>query len=253
MADKGLVYLVLGLGNIERCELVAHLIRYGMTNEEGKALVVTEAETASRFFRQNESLVGSMNIGISEGPLPPEVDSAEDITIFLIPNDRNDPREFLCELKSWLDTHDLEIGRIITLIDCAVAETHPGALPFFDMCIHFSDVVLLGNRDGVSKKWVQQFRDRFRKNAIPSLIEFVKKGGKVSEPVEILFPEARRLSLFFDPIDEDSGFNVQVEGLSDEEEDESSPGQAPVDPYLERLPDGTFRLKVPIPASQTES
>lgn len=118
-------------------------------------------------------------------------------------------------------------ARIFTVVDCAAAESSQHAKDYFDACVYYSDVVLLGNRDSVSKKWIRQFQDHFKKMAIPSRFQFLKKGGKTENPEALLFPETRRLSKLFDLPEEPGGISqIQIESSFDLEaweEDEDEP------------------------------
>jgi hypothetical protein len=62
------------------------------------------------------------------------------------------------------------------------------------------------------------------------------KKGRVSNPAEVLDPEARRVSLYFDEL-------LPIE--DDEFEDEQQPDDIKIDAYIERLESG-HRAK-PIP------
>ena len=73
---------------------------------------------------------------------------------------------------------------------------------------------------------IQDFIDRYKDNHFPCLFETVSK-GRVKNPGLILEPQARRMSLYFEP-EEDHW-------LDDEDEEFEGPTE---DPYLVRLPSG---------------
>jgi len=60
-----------------------------------------------------------------------------------------------------LAQHGAELGRIFCVVNCQFAAAHPDALPWFDACVHFSDVVLLSGREGIPNKWVSDFQKRY--------------------------------------------------------------------------------------------
>ena len=82
---------------------------------------------------------------------------------------------------------------------------------------------------------MQDFVDRYKGNHFPCLIEATRK-GRVKNPGLILEPQARRISLYFDP-EEDKWLDDD-----DEWEDEED---ALVDPYLAKLPSGIRVKRIP--------
>ena len=81
----------------------------------------------------------------------------------------------------------------------------PKALAWFEACIHFSDIVLLNRREGVDNRWLRDFEAKYKKACNPARFLLLKR-GRVANPPDVLDPQARRLSLYFDeliPIDED--------------------------------------------------
>ncbi len=162
--------------------------------------------------------------------LPPEVE-----TVFLLADSSVDPADQIEATKSFLDLRDLTLGRILTLVHCALAEAKPELIPWYQGCIHFSDVVLLNRRENVSQKWIREFQDGFRQEYFPCFFELVKKGC-VANTMHVLDPTPRRISLFFE---EDGGDESFVD------EDAESLDLPAEDPYLARYPSG-LRCK-PLP------
>jgi hypothetical protein len=95
--------------------------------------------------------------------------------------------------------------------------------------------VLLNRREGVSNKWVKDFESRYRKQYCPARFLLVKK-GRVGNPLEVLEPEARRMSLYFDEL-------IPIE--DDEFEDDEQPEDTRPDKYIERLESGLRAYPVP--------
>ncbi len=180
---------------------------------------------------------------------------AEATHIFIVLDGMLDPVDQLEALKPWLAAHELQVARIFTVLHCQLAEKHPGLKPWFDACVHFSDVVLLNRREGVANKWLSDFRGTYEDQHIPCLFEFVK-AGKVKNPAMLLDPVARRLSQYFDPSEWD---DLDLDGIeigeSDDEDGENMKpldknsidpdDQPPVDPYLERRQGGARSLHLP--------
>jgi hypothetical protein len=244
----GISYLFLGWGESDRPALVANLLRFGLDTSAQPTLVLVDPahEAATREAIEQQRV--EVSIETFEGAELEAVNAPEDATIFWIPSGASDPRDFLENIRYWLEARGDELGRIFTVIDCELQIGHPSSHGFYDLCIHFSDVLLLGNRDAVSKKEIQAYRDQLKKAAIPCRTELLKSDGKVTHPHELLFPEARRLSLFFDPPeDEQPGSSIHIEGIDeaeDPEEDGRDPGN---DPYLARTTDGQRQKIVHLP------
>lgn len=176
-------------------------------------------------------------------PLPPLPPAEEDCPVlFLLPS-LADPRSALEAIRAWLELHERELSRILTLVDCEGLAADASHHAYYDLCLHFSDVLLLGRREEVPKKWVQEYQKRLHKLAVPTLIEFAKKGGKVTDPIALLYPEARRVSQFFDPPEETIELPVEIEGFGTEEETDD-PRDAALDPYLTRGEDGQYRVRL---------
>jgi hypothetical protein len=106
--------------------------------------------------------------------------------------------------------------------------------------MHFADCVLLNRRDAACHVWAQNFQKKFSELCYPCMFVSVKK-GRVPNPLLVLFPEARRLTLVFDDIDPVDQLDLDEENLPEEPFTlENKP-----DPYFERLLSG-HRVK-PVP------
>lgn len=164
-----------------------------------------------------------------------------DETLIVIAQERQAPPTQIEQFKACLERAPLEIGRVITIINCQLASQKPGLAEWFDCCIHFSDCVLLSKRDGVSQKWIKAFIEKYHKLCYPVQFEYVKKDYRVENPAQVLAPEARRISLIFDNVDPIDELNIDPENLPEEPFEISTP----IDPYLERLENGNFAIKLP--------
>jgi len=169
--------------------------------------------------------------------------------VFLVADGRGNPVDQVEALKPWLEAHGAELARILCVVNCQLAASTPALLPWFDACVHFSDVVLLNRREGVENRWISDFQKRYAERFYPCLFEFVKK-GQVSTPLVVLEPQARRISQYFDESEE-----IVVEGLvietdtpdSDgEDENEDGAAGAPAeDFYLARRAGGRRLHEIP--------
>src|SRR5690606_24285880 len=105
--------------------------------------------------------------------------------------------DFVEAFHAWLKDSGCELGRVLTVLDCELAIGQSHIFPWFDCCIHFSDVVLLAKREALSNRQIQDFLARYEEERYPALFERVKK-GRVANPALVLAPQPRRISRIFD-------------------------------------------------------
>ena len=236
MSENPLVYLVYGTPDSGRRELIFDLIDGGTPKDEQVLYFRPNAELDSSFDEQIEALEKTSVVTweLSDGKIKHgKISAAPSKILFLAPGDAN-PADVAEALNNWMQRNQCTLGRIITVVNCDFIKEHPRSQTWYDACIHFSDVVLLGRRTEVDNRWIKEFEERYRKQYFPCHIELVVK-GKAKNPVAVLDPEARRMSLYFDeliPIEED-------------EFEEDRPEDTKPDPYIERNQTGQ-RIR-PIP------
>jgi hypothetical protein len=209
--DKPLVYFILGAAGSGRRAVLLDLVTGGLPPEAKPAVLVSDAESPSE---ADAKLPGFAQWTWEEDNT---VDAAPltDVThIFLVTDGRVNPVDQIEAGKVWLTQIGGEIGRIITVVNCRLAEANPPLRAWYDACVNFSDVVLLNQRDGVANKWLSDFQKHYKEQFLPCLFEFVKN-DRVKNPAEILAPEARRIAHLFD-----EELNWIVTGGDDEEEAE---------------------------------
>jgi hypothetical protein len=198
-------YVFLGAVGSGRREVVADLL--ASAKEAGlelpAAVVLHENEKVSEADKSLEgrAVIMRWRIGENGVELPKFADDVK--TAFVVLDGRADPVDQIERLAEFFrDSHDFELARIITVMHCRLLSEKPELKLWFDACVRFSDVVLLNRREGVPNKWVGDFTNRFsKKEFYPCLFGFVKS-GRVDNPAEIMFPEARRMSLAFDVFDD---------------------------------------------------
>ncbi len=236
MSEKPLVYIVFGIPGSERRAVIFDLIDGGLEKDSQVLYFRPEGEVASAFDEQIEAKDNVNTVRwklaktkISHGPMT----ATPEKIIFLAPGG-SDPSDIAEAVRGWSRHNACQIGRLITVVNCFFLKANEQALSWFDACIHFSDTVLLARREGVDNKWIKSFEKRYTKHRFPCHFSLVKK-GRVNNPPEILYPEARRVSLYFDafiPIEED------------EFEDDLPEDQKP-DKYIERLQSGQRACPIP--------
>jgi hypothetical protein len=252
------VYVFLGAPGSGRREVLADLIHGGLDEAAGdRAHVILPAGEPAH---EADTKLGAASLGRMQWQadaraLLADAPPADTTHVFIVLDGLLDPVDQLEALKPWLASHDLEVARIFTVVHCQLAEKKPALKPWFDACVHFSDVILLNRREGVANKWLSDFRGTYEDQHIPCLFEFVK-AGRVKNPAMLLDPVARRLSQYFDPSEWD---DIDLEGIeigeSDDEDGENArpldktnidpDDQPPVDPYLEREQSGRRKLELP--------
>jgi len=238
MSDQApLVYLIYGIPGSGRRDVLFDLIDGGLEGKEQVLYFHPEGEAASPFDEQLEALdtVSIVDWKLSDASvIHGQIDAAPEKIIFLAPGN-SDPADAAEAIKTWTELNNCQIARIITVVHCAFLSDNSAAKAWFDACVHFSDVVLLNRREGVNNKWVKDFEVGYRKQFSPARFLMVKK-GRVANPLEVLEPEARRFSLYFDEL-------IPIE--DDEFEDDEQPQDTKPDKYIERRESGQRAYPVP--------
>jgi hypothetical protein len=223
-SDKPLAYLVLGAASSGRREILADLIEGGLADGNRAAVLLSEGELAS----VSETVLPyiacwSWHDGAISATPPPDATH-----IFFVTDGRANPVDQIEAFQLWLVAHNLEIARVLCVVNCSLVEKHPPLAAWFDACIHFSDVVLLNRREGVANKWLSDFLARYQDQFYPCLFEMVK-AGRVKNPALILEPQARRIAQLFDeaPPDWRAGLSPEtiVEDEAEEDDEEDADGE----------------------------
>lgn len=242
------VYLLLGIPGSGRRAIVHDLVENGLPPETSVGILLPASEAPTREERDLETLPG---VTLAKCDQPPDDRNLPFPTcsfwFVIVPGEQN-PVDQMERWKDWLfrNRSSFELGRILTLIHCRFLQNNPGARPWFDACIHFSDCILLNHRQETTNKWVGDFQKEQKKLHVPYLIELVKKGA-VANPAKILEPQPRRLSQAFDfwafESDAHNGWNIEIEGDPPHPDEEEDP--VPEDPYFARMPGGRRLKKIP--------
>lgn len=247
------VYGLLGIPGSGRRAALADLLEHGGLPPQGCAVLLPSSEGACPEDAALQALAGAGVHRGAEDPRNAHAAGADAQALFVIFPGTANPVDLLEKWRDFLVAHRdaFVIGRIITLVHSAFLQKNPGAAEWYEACIHFSDVVLLSHREEAGNRWVSDFEKSFRKRHFPCLFEPLKKSG-LRNPAAILDPEPRRMSLAFDPWEDalppDLEIEVEIEGdaapgeNADAAEEEDA---IPEDPYLERMPGGRRRRKIP--------
>jgi|LauGreDrversion4_1035100.scaffolds.fasta_scaffold07122_3 hypothetical protein len=211
--EKPLVYVILGAAGSGRREVLLDLIAGGFGDDDRPVVLLAAAEPAAEI---DAKLPGVARwVWTQAGSI--EADLPEGAThIFFVTDGRRSPVDQMEAFKAWVEMKPVELGRVLTVINCQLAAQHPSLRAWYEACVHFSDVALLNRREGVENKWLSDFRGFFDDQFVPCLFEFVK-GGRVKNPALILDPQARRMTHVFD--DELEWLVVDAEGSEDDGSD----------------------------------
>jgi hypothetical protein len=230
LSEKPLVYLVFGIPNSGRRGIIFDLIEGGMSPDTQVLYFRPASEETVPFDEQIEALenVSTVDWQLDGAKVKHGRVSAAPEKVIFLASGTADPADTAEALKAWISHNDCRLGRIITVVHCSFLQEQLKSQGWYDACIHFSDIVLLGRREAVDNKWIKAFETRFKKQCLPCHIELVTK-EKTKNPVAVLEPEARRASLFFDEL-------IPIE--EDEFEDEEQPEDIKPDRYIERNESG---------------
>jgi hypothetical protein len=216
------IYFILGTPGSGRRALLADLIENGIEAGTRTVVLLEEGEEGSP---GDEKLGALKTTEVRRwkwnGTELPEINLEGAQTVFFVGSSTGDPITQLEALKPWLVRHHAELARIFCVIDCQLAEKTPPLLPWYDACVHFSDVVFLANREGVANKWLSDFLRRYADEFVPSHFIQLKKTG-VANPALVLEPQPRRVSQYFDEEDVVLPQGVEIEETDDEEDEEDA-------------------------------
>jgi hypothetical protein len=226
--EKPLVYLILGAAGSGRRAVLTDLLSDGLVEGDRPAVMLAESETAAE---SDAKLPGLTRWAWTDGQIVGEL-PREATHTFFIADGRENPVEQIEVFVAWLEAQGAQIGRVITIVNCRLAEKNSALLAWYEACVHFSDIVLLNRREGVANKWMSDFQGHFKKQFVPSLFEFVKD-GHVKNPALVLDPQARRMSHVFD--DEQDWIFKTIEGEVIDE-DEETEGDEEVEATREEEP-----------------
>lgn len=253
MTDQALwLNLLLSGPNPGRWKMIREIIQRALPKDEIINLYVSPGERNLALEAIDSERV---NIGlweINDGAIDFSTDLSENrvnLILYGLPEFADDLIE---ALVSGYQQSAFEMGRIATHVHCGWCANTEEARAWYEAAIHFSDLVLLDNRDEVEDSWVRDYQERFRKQRYPCLFDLVRR-GLPKHPDWLFDSQPRRLSLVFDP-DDLSGFATHTYGFEDEEEELDAEEEAAGDPYLRRNIAGEREKSIrPLPFSLDEA
>ncbi len=241
---KPFVYLFLGAPGSGRRAILTDLLADSLAADETPAVLLPDEEPENP---ADASLPRVARWRCDEGTIA--ADYPQGVShLFILTAGRRNPVDQLEAFKAWLAFHRLELTRVICVIHGQLAARQPTLVPWYDACVHFSDVVLLHRREGLENKWVSGFLRHLEEQRLPCILELVK-AGRVRNPALILEPQARRVSQAFDPAPEwvlthAEGAEVDPDEEPDDDDEELTATPAE-DPYFERRSGGRRVREIP--------
>ena len=198
--------IILGLRGSGRLAVARELAENGWS--EGKRI---------RTFREaREAEAGaadtwSFDAGNATLPSPGEADAG-----ILITHGTASAVDQMEALHRALAAAGWQVQRIVTVVDCPLAERHPEVAKWLEPCVHFADVVVLNRRWEVPGQWVNKFLEPYEADFYPCLFVNLLKNGTLSNPAMLIEGEPLRRSHIFDDIDAVDEMEFDEDNLPDE-------------------------------------
>ncbi len=214
------IFVILGPSGSGRRALLPNLVRDGLGDGElPAAILVWSGEPdhgpdsvprglANTWFATYDFAPAKTAEGLPV-PLAVPVLPEATRTLFLLAPGSGDPRDFIEAFHAWLATSGHELGRILLNSHCRLLHDHPETATWFECCAHFADVVLLNQRQDINSKWIREYELSFGKKRMPLLVFFVKK-DRLDRADLALMPQARRMCLLFDPVEEIEDLTIET-------------------------------------------
>lgn len=228
-------YLVLGCQNSGRRRVLFDIAKDLAAEPDPFTILISESETPNDWqvkFSELDNVTLEMFSGETNSIQTDHLNSSHTNVVILAPGLAN-PIDQVEALKTLIQQVNCDLGRILTVAHCDQLQAHNQLFSWYDACIHFSDVCLINRGAETTNQFVQNFINRYKKQHFPCLFETTRKGS-IKNPGLILEPQARRISLYFEP-EEDRWLDKE------EDWDENSH----LDPYLKRLPSGSRAKWIP--------
>lgn len=188
-------------------------------------------------------------IAVIENADPSDLSSVSDSISFLLMKGSANPIDWLEGMQQALFKSEVALGRILFVADMLHLSKTPSLMSWARACIHFADVVLLNHLEGISQKWLQEFKEPFEKDCYPCLFIPVKN-AQVLNPALVLEPVPRRISQAFDiEHQKEAQLLKRIAGSKSEWIHNPAEGdewfdEASEDPYFEKLSNGMRAKKI---------
>lgn len=243
MNDSVSVFCVVGIKDSGRRAIVNDLLEALPGDDRPAALIVSATELEG-FVKDFPGLpVSPWQLDHHE-PRPLEFSCPEDTqTLFICSDGVDSPIHLMEALALWGREHNFPDLIITTVVHCTQCANHHPVLSWYQAAIHFSDFVMLNQREGVDNKWLADFQKPFQRQFFPCVFEPVRN-GRLRNPAVILNSPPRRMSQAFE--ENAVGFPTAVDIEDDEEEEDEDGEDTPVpELHFERLLNKNYRRPIP--------
>lgn len=232
--------LFLGLESSPRVEVVAEVLRSGLSGEEKVFGLFSSREAhLGGEFRGAGHRAAFWSLGPSGGLVIEEELPTDDAVWMVFADGLASPVPLIEGLAGCRETHPALLpDRVVTLAEADLAAEHPEVAGWYRNALHFSDLILLcGSGGSAGNQWSRDFEKSVAKQHHPCLIDHVSK-GRPRHPDWFFDPVPRRICQIFEDFDQ---VPLNEEELASEDED----GFEALDPFLAR--DAAGRFKKPFP------
>lgn len=227
---KPFVYVMLGAAGAGKRTVIADLLQNALTVVPPTTIYLPEDEVPGdvlESFREGHPQVQFVSWGIQDECLiAPEPHSGSTCIVFIFPGKKS-PVPALEALRTWLVEEDLSLSRVLSVMNVSEVSKDENLKEWYDVCLHFSDVLIFTHEDKAPSGWGGAYKAAFRKAHFPCIFLHAPH-GLVENPSLALDSTVRRISQAFDE-----------EIIYDDDEEPEIPY---VDPYFERLKTGEYAL-----------
>lgn len=240
------LFVILGASHPQRFEVLWQIIDYLHYNGE-KVTLFTHKDESDLPDSKAKDRVLKKGLQVEQWELdsestgfkhPPAVSEKGRITI-LLGHGSLYLVDTLEVLSQWLPLSDMTLQRVMTWVDAERLSKNPDVKKWYECSFHFSDLVILDEFKNLPLAWLKEFRDYFKSQSYPCIVENTKK-GRLNDLYVTMDNQTRRISQVFEVSDE---FYSQME-LKEELKD-GVLIKLPIEPFFERSPEGRRSQLVP--------
>ena len=185
-----LLYFVFGTPGSGRRVILGDLAENGLGPEAKPVLLLASSDADA------EIGIPVSRWSWSDGAIRAEIPAGAS-HVFMMADPRVNPVDQVESLVTWIPMNGVAIARVFTVVDCTFGHAHPQLFPWYEACVHYSDVVFFTNRSGVPGSWISDFEKHFKKKYFPCLFERPSK-GEVANPALVLETLALRMTPVFE-------------------------------------------------------
>ena len=247
------LFIILGTANPQRFEVVWQMVDYLIFHGEKVEVchhldeTPPESPALNRLTSKGDSFkltnwhLKEDSCDFAQPPVP-----KDNVTTLFIGHGRDFLVDTIETLTYWLPRSGFNLQRITTWVDCQQVSATLNAKKWYECCFHFSDLVILDEFKELPLSWLKEFKEFFKKECYPCIIENTRK-GRLHDMFLVMDNQIRRIAQVFEKPDDlydDFGDDEDEEDEEESAVDLSSPEN---EPYFERLNDGRRSKLVPDP------